>query len=333
MKFSIICPVYNSEKYLEECLQSFFNQTYNKWELIIVDDGSTDKTSQICEKFLHKYKNINYLYINNSGPYIARLKGLEISTGDYVIFVDSDDKIDCDALNQLYKKISTNNRPDIVLFNGIFKNEVLGSMDESKLFDYGIGYLKEQMLTNDLYNSVCMKCFSRTIYDFEILNKYSTRCKVSEDKIMLLCLLNKAKTIVYLNKILYFYRDNNLSTTKSKFTLNNIEEKYNNNLFDVINEFNKKWGNLVEIQNIYNYCLNAKKMVINKIIVDNQFKQFKKIISSPSTNHLFDLINITLFKKSNYYFLFKFFIKHYKNAFISFLYYIAVRFHIFINKH
>jgi len=91
MSVSIIIPVYNAEQYIDECLKSILTQTYTDYEIILVDDGSKDKSPDICDDYAKKYENIRSLHEVNSGPSTARNWGLQEAKGDYIIFVDSDD--------------------------------------------------------------------------------------------------------------------------------------------------------------------------------------------------------------------------------------------------
>ena len=93
MKISIIIPVYNVEKYLRECLDSILAQSYKDFEIILVDDGSTDSSGNICDEYSMKYENIKVLHKNNNGLSSARNAGLDIAQGEYILFIDSDDVV------------------------------------------------------------------------------------------------------------------------------------------------------------------------------------------------------------------------------------------------
>ncbi|MDO4466475.1 MAG: glycosyltransferase [Bacillota bacterium] len=113
-KISIIVPVYNVEKYLECCLESLVNQTLSDIEIILVDDGSKDSSGQICDRYSLNYSNIKVLHIENGGPARARNKGLELAEGKYIGFVDSDDYVELNMFEELYKSAESNNS-DIVM--------------------------------------------------------------------------------------------------------------------------------------------------------------------------------------------------------------------------
>lgn len=103
-KISVIVPVYNVEKYLERCINSLLDQTYSNLEIILVDDGSTDRSGQICDQYKNR-DNFVVIHKENAGLGMARNTGLDVATGKYIIFVDSDDYIDDDMIQSLYEEI------------------------------------------------------------------------------------------------------------------------------------------------------------------------------------------------------------------------------------
>ena len=109
MKVSIIVPTYNVENYIEDCLDSLVNQTLQDIEIIVINDGSTDNTLENILKYSTKDKRIKVLYQKNAGPSAARNKGLEAATGEYVAFVDADDWISPNYMENLYREITQNN--------------------------------------------------------------------------------------------------------------------------------------------------------------------------------------------------------------------------------
>lgn len=113
-KVSVIVPIYNSERYIDKCIQSIINQTFKDIELILVDDGSTDKSVEISNKYAEKDKRIKIIKQKNKGVSLARNYGISIATGDFITFVDSDDFIEIDMLDILYNAAIDNNC-DVVL--------------------------------------------------------------------------------------------------------------------------------------------------------------------------------------------------------------------------
>lgn len=115
---SIIIPVYNVEAYLRECVDSVINQTYKNLEIILVDDGSTDSSGDICDEYIEKDERITVIHQKNSGLSQARNKGLAESGGDYIYFLDSDDYIGANALEKLLS-IAEKDNSDIVFFDAV----------------------------------------------------------------------------------------------------------------------------------------------------------------------------------------------------------------------
>lgn len=119
--FSIVVPVYNVELYLRECIESIIKQTYSKWELVLIDDGSTDRSGEICKRYEKQDDRIKVYTKNNSGQADSRNIGVEKAGGDYLLFVDSDDFIDGDTLQRCYEKCVEWNMPDVILSEGMFE--------------------------------------------------------------------------------------------------------------------------------------------------------------------------------------------------------------------
>ncbi len=116
MKFSFIVAIYNIEKYLDKCINSLINQTYRDFEILLIDDGSTDSCSEICKKYVEKDKRVRYFRKENGGQASARNLGIENATGDYIWFVDGDDYISEEALEKLQNELSKK-QYDILCFN------------------------------------------------------------------------------------------------------------------------------------------------------------------------------------------------------------------------
>ena len=114
IKFSIIIPVYNVEKYLHRCLDSVRNQTYQNIEIILIDDGSTDHSGEICDEYKNKDQRIIVIHKENEGASIARNEGLKIASGDYILFVDSDDSVNQATFQTFSEIIEKRENLDII---------------------------------------------------------------------------------------------------------------------------------------------------------------------------------------------------------------------------
>lgn len=142
-KVSVIIPIYNSEKYLFECLDSIAKQTLvEDIQVIMIDDGSSDKSAEICREFVEKYPLFEYHYKKNGGPASARNMGLDYATGEYVGFVDSDDWIDSDMYEAMYD-IAKGYKADIV-FSGVAAGE--NTRDDEYIRIRSGYYNREQMV-------------------------------------------------------------------------------------------------------------------------------------------------------------------------------------------
>jgi len=108
-KVSVVVPVYNAQEYLRRCVDSILNQTYTDLEIILVDDGSTDQSAEICKEYAVKDSRVRYLFQENAGPDYARKKGVQVSTGEYLTFADADDYVDADMIGRLHQELVERN--------------------------------------------------------------------------------------------------------------------------------------------------------------------------------------------------------------------------------
>lgn len=113
IKYSFVMPLYNSEKWMDTAINSVLNQCYGNWELICVDDGSQDETVKKIELFKESYPQISLLIQENSGPAVARETAIKLATGDYIVFIDSDDYVATDYLSEIHKY--TDSCPDVIV--------------------------------------------------------------------------------------------------------------------------------------------------------------------------------------------------------------------------
>lgn len=213
MRFSVIVPVYNVENYLEDCLESILNQTYQNFEIILIDDGSQDKSGQICDAYASQYLNhIKVHHQENQGLVKARTTGLKIASGEICIFVDSDDALRLDALEVINKAFEKTDC-DLALYGA--------SRDADFISDYGAfpfvdgqcfaGETKKElyalMAVSGKLNAIWVKAAKKKIYD-DFLANYDTTLDIrhGEDLYLSLPLMTYAKKITWVGEKLYFYR-------------------------------------------------------------------------------------------------------------------------------
>lgn len=213
---SVVVPVYNKEKYIKKCLTSILNQTLSSIEIIVIDDGSTDRSAKVCKKFL-KDSRFHYVYQSNSGPGAARKKGIELARGEYIGFVDADDWLELNMYEKMYN-IGSKLDADIVTCN-IIENE--NGRHSPKSIPNGeyetdsiikVIYPKAIASTNpDEYGqcmrwSNCIRIYKRgTVLKNEV--DYDARFKNGEDLQFNLWMTLVAKSYVYLgDEYLYHNR-------------------------------------------------------------------------------------------------------------------------------
>ncbi len=217
---SVIVPVYNVEKYLIECVDSVINQTYKNLEIILVDDGSTDSSENICDEYRKIDKRIKVIHKENGGLSDARNVGLKNSNGEFVYFLDSDDYIQTDSLNLLVENINSYNS-DFVFFDSVsfFDNsDNLPKQNYIRKAYYnccrGIDMLTELYKNSEYHASVPLMFFRKSFLDEE--NLTFKNGIYHEDELFTFSVYCKAKKVSYLNKPLYNrrYRDNSITLSK-----------------------------------------------------------------------------------------------------------------------
>lgn len=218
-KISIIVPVYNVEQYLENCINSILNQTFKNYELILVNDGSTDNSGNICDRYKQKDSRIKVIHKKNEGLSSARNTGLDIACGKYIGFVDSDDSIHPRMYEILYELIKKY-KADISCCNykNIY-NLVVKSHKELELTE--IVEMNNIEAINNLSNKdmgiklvlAWNKLYKKNIFD----NLRYGVGRIHEDSFIAHKILYKCKKIVYTNNKLYYYlqRQNSITSTFS----------------------------------------------------------------------------------------------------------------------
>lgn len=209
---SIIIPVYNVEKYLNRCMESVVSQTLKEIEIILVDDGSPDNSSLLCDKWARKDNRIKVVHKRNEGLGLARNTGIQHATGKYIAFIDSDDYVELDMYEKLYTKATASNA-DIVYCGykqGLPDGSYIDRSDfkEEKTFDnkaeiehHSIRYFYP------LDGGLMMMSVWHSIYKREVIKTefYSERVVVSEDLHFQLSAILNSRKIVYIPDSLYYY--------------------------------------------------------------------------------------------------------------------------------
>lgn len=204
-KLSVIVPIYNSEKYLKECLDSLVNQTFKDIEIICVNDGSTDNSLEIVKHFAEKDSRIKVINQENKGQSAARNTGLKVANSNFITFIDSDDYID---LNTYEKVLNNNIDTDIICFGiKVFGNSHYQQRNSDDNY-YKIKYIGKQKITQEIILntdvSVCNKIFRK-----EIVDKYGinfTEELYYEDAEFFFKYISCCQNAYFINKYFYHYR-------------------------------------------------------------------------------------------------------------------------------
>lgn len=283
---SVVVPIYNVEKYLDKCVSSIVNQSYTNLEIILVDDGSTDNSGKLCEKWIQEDERIRVIHKENGGLSSARNEGLKIAQGEYIVFVDSDDYIEKDIIKICYEQICTAN-VDLIIFGYRTLNENYKTILDYKFEEKEYNVFK---LNKDFYNMISNSSFGyvwNKMYKIKILKSneliFNTEIDKREDLIFNLSLLKYIKKFKYINNIGYNYlqRSTSLLHSNSLIESNNIK-KY----FDILSTFSI---NGVDFDYIRSYLyLQYSSDCIVKNIFNNIELNFKE--KAIYTNKLFNIM-------------------------------------------
>ncbi len=279
-KLAIIVPVYNIEKYLSVCIESLLNQDYDNYEIILVDDGSTDNSKSVCKQYEKKHpEKIKVYSKKNGGASSARNYGIKKTNADYIFFVDGDDYIKSNCLNLLMKKIGNN---DIMVFNyvNVSSNgiKILEETFDSSILDLNRRYLLATP-------SPCNKIFKASL--FKENNLIFPNEIFYEDLALIPSIGSFAKNIIFDEEAYYFYLQRDGSTMHQK--------KYNSKLEDIFtaldileSNIDKKYKEEIEYLYIWHLLRNAslrfldfnKLDMLEKInkIIKNKFPNWNKNI-------------------------------------------------------
>lgn len=218
MIISVVVPVYNAQRYLENCINSVLKQSNSNWELLLIDDGSTDNSGIICDKYAEDNKNVLAFHKKNEGQFLTRRFGIQKSTGDYIGFLDADDFLDKEYVRELIDCVEKKGCPDVICFEYAYWKETIIKEYHLKIKDaqknYFNGpesrkYVYRQMIDGTLTGSLWSKVFrAEIIKNTEIDTTVVENKRFAEDTFQSFNVLAHAESILYFNKILYFYRAN-----------------------------------------------------------------------------------------------------------------------------
>lgn len=262
---TVIIPVYNAETYLNRGIDSVLNQTYESFELILVNDGSEDGSLRICNEYAKRDSRVRVISQDNSGVSVARNTGIKAALGKYIMFIDSDDYIKTNFIEEALKDISSENA-DIYIsgyFEEIYEGDKVLDVIETK----GMREIKnvEQLICNmsQGYATECIQVCWAKLYLREIIEKYNilfnSNMAIGEDQVFNCNYLYYTKKIVFSDKSYYYYR---------KPTDSSLTGRYNGSIYDIsrsISESISKLKPLISEDACKNIDIHCAKKISNCI--------------------------------------------------------------------
>lgn len=304
MLFSVVIPVYNAERYLIKCLKSVIDQSFTEFEVVIVDDGSTDASGEICDYFASEDSRIHVIHQANKGQTYARGVGCKASIGDYIIFVDSDDWLETNELMVLSKHIE-NNSSDMVFFDFYSHSE-----DGKSFLNVNREQLNEanqvskSRLINDIlfdqrcslgevsiYPSLWSKVFKREL----ILDNYGTvdsRITVGEDLALVVQCTLVASKLSFCHEALYNYR----------LLPDSVYHRYNPKAISNLNYLYENLSKMLENNEDKNYvnslrCYFFRELwnIIRRILASDSYEKIPEQLAKADKKMMTE-IDLAIFK-------------------------------------
>lgn len=282
MKVSVIVPVYNVELYIRECILSIINQTFKDFEVVIVNDGSTDNSIKNIEDIINTYNNVILINKENGGLSSARNEGLKIAKGDYIAFVDSDDYLQPNFLKNLYEEAIKNNL-DISI--GGYTKKYTNSLTEiyfrdGKLFELevttGSNFLYHEFLYQDYRMEVWSSLYKRSFLEMQNLEFINSL--LHEDEHFTPQSLLKANRVKLVNSYDYMYRQRDESIMTTQPTIKHVQS-----LLFILKDFIKKFDSEI----------NSKNKILYTFLISHLVSAYEcKIFASDITNKKESLFEI-----------------------------------------
>lgn len=299
---SVIVPFYNAEKYINRCIESIVNQKYSNLEIILVDDGSDDNSADFCDRWAERDNRIRVIHTENSGVFAARKTGIMASHGRYIAFIDSDDWIDTEMFDCLYKLMTSGDFQISCCSYQLVKDGGQPQKESSPeiIKQYGFSDIIKN-LYNDAMWSLCTKLYDRVL--FENIDNINSNLSVSEDLLLNYHLYKRCKTAVLTDKKLYFYfrhsdsvmgKSLNIKRIKDSMTAyqlieNDMDKSSKAYSYHIANMISNDFGFLMQIVK-QNTCFECYDEIRKEIIKYKKFIFKKENSGTLSINHKIGVI-------------------------------------------
>ena len=293
---SVIVPAYNVEKYIEKCLMSILKQTHKNIEVIIIDDGSKDSTKLIIDTFARRDKRIQIISQNNSGVSVARNTGIEISRGNYIVFIDGDDYIAADYVRYMLNLIEKTGS-DFCLSTKCYTKKV-----EKQVESEFIKKLTPEEATSILLSpDVIVGCWNKIYSRQFIINKglkFSNTLFYGEGLTFITSAAQLADSVGVGNRKVYYYRRNNESSATTQF---NIEKIYNGEvaLNNIRNNFTVNSEKVKTMHKLHTSLFYLSALV--RMRTHSVKKEYKKDYMKWRKKLLSNTLNLIFKKEVSYY--------------------------------
>lgn len=293
---SIIIPVYNAEKYINRCIDSILAQTFTDFELILINDGSTDRSGIICDEYSTIDKRIKVIHKENGGPADARNIGIDISVGKYIGFVDSDDYIAPNMYELLYEKCESN-KVNIAMCGryDVYDNRPKAKFVLNTCEKWTNKVAMKNLLTwNNIDSSPCDKLFDRRLLE-------NTRFPINknvEDMYIIYKLIHLTNGVTHVGQPLYYYCHRPDSRSVEEFSIKRLD------ILEVSNEIRnfiiKRYPELKEeADNFYYKNILLVFKMLSPISVRNKYLSHYKNIKNRIINNTYEIVNNRYIDKRN----------------------------------
>jgi glycosyltransferase involved in cell wall biosynthesis len=299
--FSLVIPVYNIEKYLPDCIDSIISQSYDNLQILLIDDGSKDKSGAICDEYALLDNRIEVIHKNNGGVVSARLQGIRNSRGDYIVCIDGDDWLEKDFFNKLNAIIQAYS-PDVICTG--YKS--IGNEISKYTVPYEEGFYNSGRIQSTIFPSLICDEFGK-IFPQHLWAKAFKNCDnirkyfdideaidMGEDSAIVIPIISSIESLYIYNESIYCYRYNPESLSKSKKALKwenpkiwykEIVSKADNNRYDFSEQINRSGALSVFYIAASQFNVDGKYSDISKTIKDQlEDKLFQHFIKHAKFN-------------------------------------------------
>ena len=263
---SIIVPVYKAESYLHRCIDSILAQTFTDWELLLVDDGSPDRSGEICDEYAKKDKRIRVFHKENGGVSSARNLGLEKMQGEYVMFVDSDDWI---SRNTLQLCSSHFGKYEIIRFSMVYVKSLIGENKRKLILPSSDSKsdILQRILERKSLLGVWGALYKASLFDNPPI-RFDTKLIMAEDWLVLCLLVDKCQSIIDMPDVCYYYNQMNEDSCSNNPSVQKVEQ--------CLIALNKIKGSLIDVSS-YTISIDRGNAMLYKALINSLYRKYSMV--------------------------------------------------------